>query len=100
MGEVVTNELLAKQMQAGFGKIEAELAKIRAEQEALTHKVGTIASAMVSMTTRQDALDKSVEGLTTTTRLIAVSVDDHSHQLGAINTRLDGIEKKLDRTHA
>jgi uncharacterized Ntn-hydrolase superfamily protein len=71
----VSNELIYKLM-----------LEIQAGQEALSAKVGTIASSMVSITKRLDDLDQ-------TTRLIAVAVDDHTH-------RLRQIEKKLDLTHA
>lgn len=107
MADTVTNELIYKLMldiQAGQktmrAHIDAGFADIRAEQEALSAKVGTVASAMVSV-------NKRLDDLTTATRLIAVSVDDHTHRLDRIeehnkqiDTRLDGIEKKLDRTHA
>jgi hypothetical protein len=78
----VTNQLIYKLM-----------LDIQAGQEALTHKVGTIAASMVSMTKRLDDLDRKIDDLTTSTRLIAVAVDEHSH-------RLDRIEKRLGLTHA
>jgi hypothetical protein len=96
MSDTVTNELIYKLMleiqaeqkasRAGQEVIHAELTAVREGQNVL-------ASSMVSMR-------KQMDDLTTGTRLIALSVDDHTHQLGAITTRLDGIEKKLDRTHA
>lgn len=85
----VSNELIYKLM-----------LEIQAGQEALTHKVGAMAVSMVSLTKRLDDLDKKVAELTTSTQLIAVAVDDHTHQLAAMNTRLERIEKKLDLTHA
>lgn len=59
----------------------------------LTAKVGTIATATVS-------INKRLDDLTNSNHLIAVAVDDHTHQLSDIKTRLDVIEKKLDHTHA
>jgi capsule polysaccharide export protein KpsE/RkpR len=85
MGEV-TLELIYKHMQAEQAEIKAELAAVRAEQETTSAKIGTLAASMVSMR-------KQIDDLTTTTRLIAVAVDDHSH-------RLDRIEKTLNLTHA
>jgi hypothetical protein len=80
---------------------------IQAGQEALTHKVGTVATALLSMSKRLDDLDGSMnvfsrrqQELTNTTQLIAVAVDDHTHRLDKIEVRLDRIEKKLDLTHA
>jgi predicted nucleic acid-binding Zn-ribbon protein len=78
----VTNELIYKLMLG----IQAEQKTMRAEQKELALKVGTIADAMVSV-------NKRLDDLTTSTRLIAVAVDDHSH-------RLDRIEKQLNLTHA
>jgi hypothetical protein len=78
----VSNELIYKLML----EIQAELKDVRAEQQVTSAKIGTMAASMVSMS-------KQIEDLTTSTRLIAVAVDDHSH-------RLDRIEKKLDLTHA
>jgi hypothetical protein len=78
----VTNELIYKLML----EIQGEQKVMRAEQKELALKVGTIADAMVSV-------NKRLDDLTTTTRLIAVAVDDHSH-------RLERIEKKLDLTRA
>jgi predicted nucleic acid-binding Zn-ribbon protein len=78
----VTNELIYKLML----EIQAEQKTMRAEQKELALKVGTIADAMVSV-------NKRLDDLTTSTRLIAVAVDDHSH-------RLDRIEKQLNLTHA
>jgi hypothetical protein len=48
MGEV-TLELIYKHMQAGQAEIKAELAAVRAEQEATSAKIGTLAASMVSM---------------------------------------------------
>jgi chromosome segregation ATPase len=85
--------VLRAEMQEGF-------AKLTAEQALTSEKIGVLAASMVSMR-------KQVEDLTNSTRLIAVAVDDHTHQLSRINTRLDGmdaridrIEKHLDLTHA
>ena len=69
-----------------------KLDEIRREQEALAAKVGTIATSMVSMVKRLDDLDRKIDDLSTSTRLIAVAVDDHSH-------RLDRIENKLGLMH-
>jgi len=96
----VSNELIYKLMLEIQAEQKAMRADIHAEQEALTHKVGTMATAMVSMTKRLDDLDAS-------NRLIAVAVDDHTHQIAGMNTRFDQIdtrleriEKKLNLTHA
>ena len=95
MAEEPTNIVLVK------------LDEIRREQEALTHKVGTIATSMVSILKRLDDLDDRMNSLsrrqqelTNTTQLIAVAVDDHTHRLTGIETRLDRIEKRLDLLHA
>ncbi|MBV8401728.1 MAG: hypothetical protein JOZ58_24645 [Acetobacteraceae bacterium] len=89
----VSNELIYKLMldiqaeqKTMRAHIDAGFADIRAEQEALSVKVGTIADSMVSMR-------KQMDDQTTSTRLIAVAVDEHSH-------RLERIEKKLNLTHA
>ena len=89
----VSNELIYKLMldiqaeqKAIRANMERGFADIRAEQEALSAKVGTIADSMVSMR-------KQMDDQTTSTRLIAVAVDEHSH-------RLERIEKKLDLAHA
>jgi tetrahydromethanopterin S-methyltransferase subunit G len=89
----VTNELIYKLMLEIQGEQKAMRADIHAEQEALTQKVSTIATAMVSINKRLDDLDAS-------NRLIAVAVDDHTHQFAMMNTRLERIEKKLNLTHA
>jgi hypothetical protein len=96
----VSNELIYKLMldiqgeqRALRADIEASFADTRAEQEALNAKVGTIASAMVS-------INKQLDDLTTSNRLVAVAVDEHTHRLDALGTRLERIEKKLDITHA
>jgi tetrahydromethanopterin S-methyltransferase subunit G len=84
-----------------------KLEEIRLQQEALTHKVGTVATSLISMMKRLDDLDGSMnvfsrrqQEMTNTVQLVAVAVDDHTHQLTDIKTRLDRIEKKLDLTHA
>lgn len=89
----VTNELIYKLMleiqaeqKAMRADTQVEQKAMRDEQKELALKVGTIADAMVSV-------NKRLDDLTTTTRLIAVAVDDHSH-------RLERIEKKLNLTHA
>jgi chromosome segregation ATPase len=96
----VSNELIYKLMldiqaeqKALRANIEASFADTRAEQDALSAKVGTIASAMVS-------INKQLDDLTTSSRLIAVAVDEHTHRLDGVGTRLERIEKKLDLTHA
>jgi hypothetical protein len=80
---------------------------VLAAQEALAAKVGTVATSMVSMMKRIDDLDNRMivfsqrqQESTNTIHLVAVAVDEHTHQLGAIKTRLDGIEKKLGLAHA
>jgi hypothetical protein len=82
----VSNELIYKLMLEIQGEQKALRADMDAGFEALTAKVGTVASGMVSV-------NKQLDDLTTATRLIAVAVDDHSH-------RLDRIEKTLSLTHA
>ena len=42
------------------------------------------------------SLSRRQQELTNTTQLIAVAVDDHTHRLTGIETRLDRIEKRLD----
>jgi len=73
--------------------MEQGFADIRAEQEVLSAKVGTIATSIVS--------------ITNSNHLIAVAVDEHTHQLsdmktrlGQIENRLERIEKHTDLTHA
>lgn len=86
MGEVVTNELLAKQMQAGFAAIQGELAAVREEQALTSRKIGAMAESMVSMNKRLDDLSQQM-------RMVALAVDEHT-------TRLDQMEKPHDPTHA
>jgi hypothetical protein len=73
----VTNELIYTLML----EIQGEQKAMRAEQDILTHKVGTVAAGMVSINKRLDDLDAS-------TRLIAVAVDEHTHQLTRIEKHL------------
>ena len=46
------------------------------------------------------SINKQLDDLTTSNRLVAVAVDEHTHRLDALGTRLERIEKKLDLTHA
>jgi hypothetical protein len=86
MGEVFTNELLAKQMQTGFAEIKTELAAVREEQALTSRKIGAMAESMVAMNKRLDDLSQQM-------RMVALAVDEHT-------TRLDQIEKRPDPTHA
>lgn len=65
----------------------------------LTDSVGAVAGALVGVRRDIHSLQRDVSGLKETTAVLAVAVDDHTHQLAEIKTRLDRIEKKLDRTH-
>ena len=87
MGDI-SLELIYKHMQAGQDEIKAapatlyaELHTVREEQAVTSEKIGTLAASMVSMR-------KQIDDLTTSTRLIAVAVDDHSHRLERIEKRL------------
>jgi hypothetical protein len=102
MGEI-SNELIYKLML----DIQAEQKQARAEQEALTHKVGTVATSMLSMMKRLDDIDSRMvvfsqrqQEATNTIHLVAVAVDQHTHQLDTISARLERIEKHTGLTHA
>lgn len=87
----VNLELVLKRVE----DVLAEQRITRAEQEALTHKVGAVATSMVSMMKRFDNIDHRMDyvalrlkELADTTQLIAVAVDDHTHRLNQIEQRL------------
>jgi len=43
------------------------------------------------------SMRKGLDEVDTTTRLIALAIDENAHRLDAIETRLDGIDKELGR---
>jgi hypothetical protein len=73
----VSNELIYKLM-----------LEIQAGQEALTHKVGTIATSMVSVMKRLDDLDARMQAMSKDMHLVTLAVDDHTHRLEQIEKRL------------
>ena len=92
----VSNELIYKLML----EIQAEQKAARAGQEAIQTELTAVREGQNVLASGMVSMRKQMDDLITGTRLIALSVDDHTHQLGDIKTRLDAIEKKLDRTHA
>jgi hypothetical protein len=81
---VVTNELLATQVQAGFAAIQAELAAVREEQALTNRKIGTLAESMLAVSKRLGDLGQQM-------RMVALAVGEHT-------SSLDQIEKQLHRT--
>jgi hypothetical protein len=56
--------------------------------DALDHKVGGLATTLVGV-------QRELRGLQATVATLGSAVDDHTHQLGAMSTRLDHIEQRL-----
>jgi len=88
-----------------------KLEEIHKEQARTNENVGALANSLVSMRREFERahadIQRDLASLKGRVAALGVSVDDHTHRLDKIkahntqlDTRLEQIEKKLDRTHA
>ena len=88
-----------------------KLEEIRKEQARTNDNVGALANSIVSMRREFERahadIQRDLTSLRSSVSALVVSVDDHTRRLDKIeahntqlDTRLEQIEKKLDRTHA
>ena len=88
-----------------------KLEEIRREQARTNDNVGALANSIISMRREFERahadIQRDLASLRSSVSALAVSVDDHTRRLDKIeahdtqlDTRLEQIEKKLDRTHA
>jgi chromosome segregation ATPase len=88
-----------------------KLEEIRKEQARTNDNVGALANSIVSMRREFERahadIQRDLTSLRSSVSALVVSVDDHTHRLDKIeahntqlDTRLEQIEKKLDRIHA